>query len=210
MHIAQRREVFHRKPDGVEHGDLLVVVAAWFLAVEHLPQLRHRKVSRHLLQIALDPGLRFKLDKYLGGAQHIGVDLGLAGAIATHRIQVHAGGQHIGGNDGRIGLIGRDRGDDVSAAHCIGAAVADRQAQTGGVWVALQVAHQLGGGAGVGVKQANFFNTHQVVKRQRLELALGAVADQCHHPAVRAGQCTGRNGRRSGGAHGGCQCQLAN
>ena len=50
----------------------------------------------------------------------------------------------------------------------------------------VQVGHQLGGGARVDVEQAHLLDAHQQVERERLELALRAVADHGHHAAVGA------------------------
>ena len=73
----------------------------------------------------------------------------------------------------------------------------------------LQVAHQLGGGLRVDVEQANFLDAQQVVERQRLELALRAVADQGHTRAVGPRQRARCDGRHGSGADGSCQRQFA-
>ena len=52
----------------------------------------------------------------VGAAQDVGVQLGLAGAVAAHGVEVHAGFDHLRQQDGGIALVGRGRGHDVAAA----------------------------------------------------------------------------------------------
>ncbi|MNC25069.1 hypothetical protein D3C75_731450 [compost metagenome] len=123
------------------------------------------------------------------------MQLGLARAVATHGIQVHAGFEHVGGDDGGVGLVGGHRGDDVHAFYrfCHRAGAADGQAA-----VFLEVGDQLGGGQRVGVVGDDFFDAQVLVEGQCLEFALRTVADQRHLARVRPGQrlrCHQRGGR---------------
>ena len=133
------------------------------------------------------------------------MQLGLAGAVAAHAVDVHAGRHHVGGDDGGSCLVCGDGGDDVGTKGGLRSAAALHQAQRG----AAEVAHQLGGGHRVDVVQAQLFNAHQVVKGQGLEFALCAVADQRHDPAVRTGQGLCRHHRGGGSAQRRGQRQLA-
>ena len=133
------------------------------------------------------------------------MQLGLAGAVAAHGVDVHAGREHIGGEDGGVGLVGRHGGHDVGAAHGLGRAGAGHCAQA----CALQIGLQLGGGGRVGVEQSQRGDAQQVVKRQRLELALRAVANQRHGAAARPRQGAGGHGRHGGGAQRGGEGELA-
>lgn len=155
---------------------------------------------RQLLDLTFDTGLWLVLDEHPRVAQHIGVQLGFARAVTTHGVQVHTGLQHVGGNDGGVGLVGRYRGDDVHAFHCLGyrAGPADGQAA-----VFLEVGDKLGGGQRVGVVGDDFFDAQVLVEGQGLEFALRAVADQRHLARVRAGQCLGCHQRSRCGAQGG-------
>jgi hypothetical protein len=83
---------------------------------QHTPQLGNGKVCWHLLQVPLDAGLGFVFHEHACGTQHVGVQLGLAWAIAPHGIDVHAGAQQVSSEDGGIGLVSRDGGDDVHAS----------------------------------------------------------------------------------------------
>src|SRR5690606_40052812 len=73
----------------------------------------------------------------------------------------------------------------------------------------VRVARQLEGGRGVGVVGAYLCNTEQVVERQRLELALRAIADQRHRTRAGTRQRTRRQDRGGGGAQCRGQGQLA-
>jgi hypothetical protein len=104
-----------------------------------------------------------------------------------------------------MGLVGGDGRHDVGALHRLGGAVAnlDRQPAAG------EVGDQPGGGGGIDVVHAQPVNAHQMLERDRLELALRAIADQRHHAAPGAGQQLRGHCRRGGGAHRRRQRQLA-
>ncbi len=93
--MAQRRKVFQRKPDRVEHGDLLVALPAGHRAGQYTPQLDHREVGLELLDVALQARLRLEFDEHPRAAQHIGMQFGLAGAVAADAVEVHAGLDHL-------------------------------------------------------------------------------------------------------------------
>lgn len=120
------------------------------------------------------------------------MQLGLARAVAAHGIEVHAGLHH-----GRMRMLARVlsavRVVTMSAAHGLRHAGANRHLQARAVEVGHQLAvkwrrYQTGAQRG---------DAHQALKRQGLELALRAVADERHHPAIRPRQ--GACGRRHGG-----------
>ena len=117
VHAAQGRIILQRKPHRIKHRNLLRCRAPCGLPLQHAPELGDGKVGRHLLQLALDAGLRLVFDKHLGALQHGGLQLGLAGAVAAHGIDVHARFDHAGVQDGGVGFVGRHGGDDVRAAH---------------------------------------------------------------------------------------------
>ena len=158
-----------------------------------------------MLDVALDAALRLVFDEDAAGAQHVGVQLGLAGAVATHAVDVHAGLQHVGGDDGGVGLVGGDGGDDVGALDGFGgrAGADDLEAAVLG-----EVPDQLLGGVRIHVIDGNLLDAQLRVEGQRLELALGAVADQRHALGVRAGQGAGCHQRGGTGAQCGGDGQL--
>ena len=84
---------------------------------QHAPQLGDGEVGRHLLDVALDARLRLVFDEHPRPAQHVGVQLGLARAVATDGVDVHAGLDHVRREDRGACLVGGDGGDDVGAAH---------------------------------------------------------------------------------------------
>jgi hypothetical protein len=85
------------------------------VAAQHLPQFGHGEVGRHLLHVALDAGLRLVLDEHRSRLAARRVQLGLARAVAAHGVEVHAGLDHLGRDDGGAGLVGGDGGHDVGA-----------------------------------------------------------------------------------------------
>ena len=133
------------------------------------------------------------------------MQFGFAGAITAHAIDVHAGLNHLGGDDGGVGFVGGYGRDDVGTfgGFCGAAAYGEFQARV------FEVAHQLFSSRRVHIKQADFFNAHQVLKGQGLKLALCAIANQGHHAAVGAGQCFCGQRRCCGSAQGSGQCQFA-
>ena len=133
------------------------------------------------------------------------MQLGLAGAVATHGVDVHAGGEQVRGEDGGVGLVGGHGGDNVGTLHSLGGAAAHGDGQA----TARQVAYQLGTGAGIHIEHPQVGDAHQMPEGQRLELALRPVANQCHHPAAGAGQRACGQRRGGGGAQRGGQRQLA-
>ncbi len=207
MHIAQRGVVLQRKADRVEHRYFVIALAARLLAAQYLPQLGHGKVLGHMLDLAFDTALRRKFNEDLGVGQDRGIELGLAGAVAPHRIQVHAGLHHRTADDGRIGLVGRDRGDDVGPLHRLGRALAALQLHAGDL--RPEVVDELVGGGRVNVKQAQALDAQQAHKGQRLEFALRAIADQRHGSAAAPRQQLGGHYRGGGSAQGGRQSQFA-
>ena len=147
-----------------------------------------------MLDIALHTCLRGIFHKHGGATQHIWVQFGLAGAVTTHRIDVHAGLHHVGRDDGGLGLVGRDSGHDIGTTHglCHAGAYTHRHGQI------AQVGKQFAGGLPVRIEKTQFGDAQQVVESQGLEFALRAVADQRHAAAARAGQCARCHGRHGG------------
>ena len=128
------------------------------------------------------------------------MQLGLARAITANGIDVHAGLDHPGSEDRRIGLVCSDGGDDVGAANGFGRALADRDLQAH----ADKVGRELGTGRSVVVEEPQLADAHQVAKGDRLELALRAVADQRHAAAARPRQALrGQRRHRRGTDRGG-------
>ena len=159
-----------------------------------------------MLDFALDARLGFVLHHHKGvaAAQDAFVQFGLARAVATHGIEVHARLDHLGQQDGGVALVGGDRGHDVAAAHgllhrCAAHDLQVRQVQ------ARQVAFEFCAGSGVCVEQAQLADALQVIESQRLELALRAIADQRHGAAVLPGQVARGQHRHGGGAQCGGQ-----
>jgi hypothetical protein len=64
LDVAQRGVVLQREADRIEQRDLRGALAARHFAEQHAPQFVHRKVGRHLLDLALDAGLRLVLDEH--------------------------------------------------------------------------------------------------------------------------------------------------
>lgn len=85
---AQGGEVFEGEADRVEYGDLRVILAALGVSGEDAPQLDNGEVGRHLLDVALDARLRLVFDEHPRGAQHPGVQFGLAGAVTADAVDV--------------------------------------------------------------------------------------------------------------------------
>ena len=204
VHEAQGGIVFEREADRIELGDVFGRDAPRLLAGQHLPQLGDGKVGRHLLNVALDARLRRVFNKHAGGAQHIGRQFRLARTVPAHGVEVHAGRQHVGRQDGGVQLVGGDGGHDVGAANRFGCAGASGDRQT----AVVQVGDELVGGCIVHVVHAQRLDADQRLKRQRLEFALRAVADQRHHAAAGPCQRLRGQGRSGGGAQGGGQRQL--
>src|SRR5690606_25513668 len=104
-------------------------------------------------------------------------------------------------------LVCGDGGDDVGTAHGFagvgGALHAQLRRGLG------EVGGQLVGGGRVDVVQAHFLDAQHVVEGQRLELALGAIADQRHDLGVLTGQLLRGHDRGRRGADGGGHGQLA-
>ncbi len=176
---------------------------------QHAPKLGDGKVCRHLLQLAFHAGLGLVLHKHAAAAQHLGRQFGFAGAITAHGIQVHAGGQHVSGEDGGVALVGGDGGDDVASLHCRSHAGRDHHVYPPVRRKRCEIALQLGGGHGIHIKQLQAAHAQQRDKGQRLKFALRAIANQRHAAAVRPRQLARHHGRGGGGAQGGGQRQLA-
>jgi hypothetical protein len=134
------------------------------------------------------------------------MQFGLAGTIAAHGIDVHARLDHVGGENGGVGLVGRHRGHDIHALDGGGDAAEAAQAQARHVG---QIARQLVAGGGIDVVEVQRVDAQDVVKRQRLEFALRAVADQGHAARTRTGQGARGQRRGGGGAQRGGQGQFA-
>ena len=74
-------------------------------------------IGRQLLDLSFDPRLFGIFDEDVGAQQDVAVKLGLARAVASDRVDVHAGPDHVVGQDRRALLVGGDGGDDVRAFH---------------------------------------------------------------------------------------------
>ena len=171
----------------VEDGDLVVVGAAGQLSGEHPLEIDHQEVRRHLLDVAFNAGLRLVLDEHLAGAEHVRMQFGLTEAVAAYAVDVHVGVDHVRGEDGRLGHVSDHGGDDDGAAYGLGGGVGADDLQQR---VLRQVANQLASGLRVHVIHRDFLDAQLVVERQRLELALRAIADQGHAAGVWAGEGT--------------------
>ena len=203
--MAQRRVVLEREADRIEHRDLIGVLASRGQARQHAPELGHHKVGGQLLDVAFDPRLRLVLDDHARAPQHVGMQLGLAGAIAADRIDVHAGLDHLGGQDRRPRLVGGRGRDDLRAAHRLGRRGGADQAQPR---PAGEVAQQLVGRGRIDIEDPDLVDAQQRVEGQRLEFALGAVADQRHAPRVGVRELARHQRGGRGGAQRGRQGQF--
>ena len=102
---------------GAQRGrHLCSIIAPRNRAGQNLPQGVGPKVGRHLLQLALHPGLRLVLHEHPGAQQNAGLQFRLAWAVATHCIQVHVRLHQIVGQDRGIGFVCGDGGHDKSEA----------------------------------------------------------------------------------------------
>ena len=122
VQVAQRGEIIQRKSHRIENRHVPFGLPAGLPAAEHVGELSDGRRGIELLDLALDPRLRFEFDHdaRIRTPQDVGVQFGLAGAITAHRVQVHAGFNHVGRQDECVALIGGDRGDDIGAAHRLG------------------------------------------------------------------------------------------
>jgi hypothetical protein len=205
MQVAQRGEIFDRESHRVEDRHFGVVRATRSSTGHDLGELDDGEVRRHLLHLTLDARLRLVLDDdaRVGPREDRAGELGLARAVAAHGVQVHAGLDHLGREDDGVALVGGDGGDDVGAARGLARRGASHHAQ------ALEpergeVALELGCSSRVHVEEAQLADADEVMERDRLELALRAVADQRHRAAVLARHpARGERGHRGGAQRGG-------
>ena len=160
---------------------------------KHLPQFGDRELGLHLLDLALDTGLRRVLDEHGAVAQDRGIQLRLAGAVAADRVDVHAGCDIGAGEHGGVRLVGGAGGDDVGAVRGIRGTPRphDVEAERG------EVALELVEGRGVGVEHAEPSDAEHRAEGECLELGLGSGADHGHHLATPDGRERGRRARRS-------------
>ncbi len=86
---------------------------------------------------------------------------------------MHARLYHIRGNNMRFGVFSRYRGNNIHTLNRTGHIAGHHKLHAG----MGQVAHQLFRSPGVFIIQMDFFNTQQVMKCQRLEFGLGAIAN---------------------------------
>ena len=174
-------------------------------AYQHAPQINHRKAQWQLLNVAFDAGLRLVFDKHARGAQHVGVQFRLAGAVATDAVDVHSRLNHVGRQNRCVGFVGGNSGHDVGTANrvCRGRCATDCQGR-----IRTQVTHQFVSGRGINIEDADFFDTEQCVEGDRLKFALRAVADQRHRARVWAGQRPRCHERGGAGAKRGRQRQF--
>ncbi len=138
--------------------------------------------------------MRLVLDDHPGTFDDVAVQFSFTGAVATHRIEVHAGFDHVRGQDGRAGFVGSDGGNNVSAAHRISHAGGNNELQ---VRVSGQVLHQLFGSRRVDVEQADFVDIEQGMECQGLKLTLRTIANQRHAACVITCQVAGHERRSS-------------
>ena len=89
------------------------MLAALGLALKHFPQLGHGKVGGHLLDIAFDAALRVVLHHHPCLGQDAGVQFGFARAVTAHGVDVHARLNHLRRQDGGLGFVSGQGGDDV-------------------------------------------------------------------------------------------------
>ena len=99
--IAKRGEILDGESDAVEERDLVLRRAARRRAGVDLPKLGDRVIPVELLEFALDMGLIRKLYEDVGPEQDVPVQLGLAGAVAANRVDMHARTDHVVGQDRR-------------------------------------------------------------------------------------------------------------
>ena len=199
-HEVQRREVLQRKAHRIEHGDL--VAALLRPGARPLSTCQNSvtgKSGGHLLDLSFDSRLRLELDEHAGVAQHVRRQFGLARTVAADGVDVHAGPRPSPAvSSAARRCVGSHGGDDIRAAAGFGSAAAGNSLDV----ERPQVVDQLAECARASTSnRRSVRDAQQVVKGQRLELALRAVADQRHRAAVGPRQAARRERRHRGGAH---------
>ncbi|NYH16201.1 hypothetical protein GGD41_003429 [Paraburkholderia bryophila] len=169
--------------------------AAGDFAAQHAPEFDDRRIGGQLLDIAFNTRLRLVFDDHASHAQHVRVQFRLAWTVAAYRVDVHAGFDHVGRDDGGVGFVGGDGGDDVGAAYGVrgGCGAHDLQRRPRG-----EIAHEFAGCGRIDIEHADLVDTQQFEKGDRLEFALRAIADQGHFSRLGTGECP-RDERGGGG-----------
>jgi hypothetical protein len=181
VQVAQRRKVAQRKADGVEDRDLALALPPGPLLAKHIGEFGDFGRGIELLDFSLDARLRFELDHdaRIPPGENVRMQLGFAGAIAAHRVQVHPRFDHAGRQNERVAFVRGRRRDDIGAANRLGRAGAGGNFEAGKAQ-RREIQLELGGGAGIGVVQAQFRNAQHAMKCDGLEFALRTVADEGH------------------------------
>ncbi len=148
-------------------------------------------LGRQLLDFTLDARLRRVLDEDVRAQQDILAQFGLAGAIASNRIDVRAGADMIVRQDRRILLVGGHGGDDIGTLDGLfhGRALRDGEAET------CEVLRAFAGCGRVDVVEAQLVHAEQRLEGAGLEFALCAIADDRHGAGVRPRQVFRRDSR---------------
>ena len=133
------------------------------------------------------------------------MQLGLAGAIAADRVDVLAGADVIVGQHRRVMLVGGHGGDDVDALDRLLDAGTDRQVEA----VAGEIDGAFLARPAVDVVEAQAIDSDERLEAERLELRLGAVADDRHRPRPGPGEMFRRDRRGRRGSQRGEDGHLA-
>ena len=123
MQVAQRREVLERETDRIENRDFAIAARARAPAprTTSLNSMTGNVGSSCWISPSMrDCGSYSTTTRASGLTQDVGVQLGLARAIAADRVQMHAGLDHLGRQDRGVALVGGDGRDDVGAARSFG------------------------------------------------------------------------------------------
>jgi hypothetical protein len=118
---------------------------------------------------------------------------------------MHSRFDHVAGYQSGAAAVGSHGRDDIRAAAGFDCAGTQHRLNV----EPAQVGDQLAACAHVDIEQSQDPDAEKIVKRQRLEFALGAVADERHRTTLRAGQAAGCQRGHGGCPQRGGQRQLA-
>ena len=114
VHAAQGRIILQRKPHRIKHRNLLRCRAPCGLSLQHAPELGDGKVGRHLLQLALDAGLRLVFDKHLGALQQGRLPIMLGGDHTLATGSISAVARHCRAKGQRLRVLWLDAHSDCN------------------------------------------------------------------------------------------------
>ncbi|MNN27970.1 hypothetical protein D3C81_1415230 [compost metagenome] len=130
-----------------------------------------------MLNVAFNARLRLELDDDPGVAQDVGVQFGFTRAVTADRIDVHAGLDHLRRQNGCVGFVGGDRGDDVRALYRVLHGVGQNHVD---VRERREVVLQLERSVAIDIEDTDFADAQHFMKGQRLKFTLRTVANEGH------------------------------